>query len=119
MFATGTFETITENDKEVEKEILIPLEEYCKKQKITPYIKPTPVVIIPSSITRLQAKLQLSEIGKFSQVETLVQQSEKAKIYWNDADNFYRTDDILLYMANKIGLDDTQLDDLFLKASKL
>ncbi|MDD2290684.1 MAG: hypothetical protein PHV52_00260 [Aliarcobacter sp.] len=112
MFATGTFD-------EKDKEILIPLEEYCKKQKIAPYIIPEQVVVIPTSITRLQAKLQLSKIGKFSQVEALMQENEKARIYWNDADNFYRNDAILLNMAKALGLTDTQLDDLFLQASKL
>ena len=74
---------------------------------------------VPQSITRLQAKLQLSEIGKFSQVEALIQGNEKAKIYWNDSQNFYRDDEILLNMATALGLTDEQLDDLFLKASKL
>lgn len=73
---------------------------------------------VPSSITRLQAKLQLSEIGKFSQVEALVQQDEKAKIYWSDASNFLRTDATLLYMASMLGLSDEDLDNLFIAASK-
>ena len=76
-------------------------------------------VVVPQSITRLQAKLQLSEIDKFSQVETLVQEDEKSKIYWNDADNFLRTDETLLYMASILGLSDEELDNLFIEASKL
>ena len=76
-------------------------------------------VVVPQSITRLQAKLQLSEIGKFSQVETLIQEDEKAKIYWNDAANFLRTDVILLYMAGILELSDAELDNLFIEASLL
>ena len=76
-------------------------------------------VVVPQSITRLQAKLQLSEIGKFSQVETLTQEDEKAKIYWNDAANFLRTDAILLYMAGILELSDAELDNLFIEASLL
>ena len=76
-------------------------------------------VVVPQSITRLQAKLQLSEIGKFSQVETLTQENEKAKIYWNDATNFLRTDAILLYMAGILELSDAELDNLFIEASLL
>ena len=76
-------------------------------------------VVVPQSITRLQAKLQLSEIGKFSQVETLTQEDEKAKIYWNDAANFLRTDAILLYMAEILELSDAELDNLFIEASLL
>lgn len=40
-FATGTFESIIDNGIVVEKEILIPLEEYCKTLIITPFIGPT------------------------------------------------------------------------------
>lgn len=39
-FATGKFEVVLENKKEVEKEILIPLEEYCKTLEIAPYVEP-------------------------------------------------------------------------------
>ncbi len=76
-------------------------------------------VHVPTSITRLQAKLQLLEIGLLDEVETLISQDKKAQLYWNEANNFLRTDEILLSMAVKIGLSDTQLDDLFLQASKI
>lgn len=118
-FATGEFETVLENEKEVQKEILIPLEEYCKTLKIAAYIEPEPVVIIPNSVTKLQAKLQLLEIGLLDEVETLIEQDRKAKLYWTDSQNFLRTDEILLGMATALGLNDAQLDDLFVKASKL
>lgn len=88
---------------------------------IKPVVEEVPVAenVVPTKITRLQAKLQLSEIGKFSQAEVFVQKDEKAKIYWSDADYFYRNDEILLYMAEILEINDEQLDDLFLKASKL
>lgn len=119
VFATGKFEVVLEDKKEIEKEILIPLEEYCKKQKIAPYVEPEPVVIIPHSVTKLQAKLQLLEIGLLDDVETLIEQDRKAKLYWTDSQNFLRTDEILLGMATALGLNDAKLDDLFLQASKL
>lgn len=75
--------------------------------------------IVPTKITRLQAKLQLLEISLLDEVEVLVEQDRKVKLYWNDADNFYRNDEILLGMATALGLTDAQLDDLFLQASKL
>ena len=118
-FATGKFEVVLENKKEVEKEILIPLEEYCKTLKIAPYVEPEPVVIIPNSVTKLQAKLQLLEIGLLDEVEALIEQDRKAKLYWTDSQNFLRTDEILFGMATALGLSDAQLDDLFLQASKL
>lgn len=96
-----------------------PLEEYCKTLQIAPYAEPEPVVIIPNSITKLQAKLQLLEIGLLDEVEALIEQDRKAKLYWIDSQNFLRTDEILLGMATALGLNDAQLDDLFVKASKL
>lgn len=77
------------------------------------------VVIVPRLITRLQAKLQLLEIGLLDEVEDLVAQDRKVQLYWKEADNFYRTDSILLSMATAIGLTDEQLDKLFIEASKL
>lgn len=73
---------------------------------------------VPIKITRLQAKLQLLEIGLLDEVEEIVKQDRKVELYWSDATNFYRTDEILLGMATALGLSDAQLDDLFLQASK-
>ncbi len=74
---------------------------------------------VPTKISRLQAKLQLLEIGLLDEVEDLVAQDRKVQLYWNEADNFYRTDSILLIMATALKLTDEQLDDLFIEASKL
>ena len=75
--------------------------------------------VVPTKITRLQAKLQLLEIGLLDEVEEIAKQDRRVELYWNDATNFYRTDEIFLGMATTIGLSDVQLDDLFLQASKL
>lgn len=75
--------------------------------------------IVPTVITRLQAKLQLLEIGLLDEVEELVKQDRRVELYWTDATNFYRTDEILLSMVTALGLVDAQFDDLFIKASKL
>lgn len=141
-FATGTFETIiekqtvlekkiiledevekeieveVEKDVEIQKEIFIPLEEYCKTLEIAPYVEPEIVVIIPNSVTKLQAKLQLLEIGLLDEVEILIEQDRKAKLYWTDSQNFLRTDEILINAANALGLNNEELDNLFLEASK-
>lgn len=100
------------------KDNAIPLEEYCKTLQIAPYVEPEIVVIIPNSVTKLQAKLQLLEIGLLDEVEALTEQDRKAKLYWTDSQNFLRTDEILLGMATALGLNDEQLDNLFLEASK-
>lgn len=74
---------------------------------------------VPIKISRLQAKLQLLEIGLLDEVEVLIEQDRKAKLYWADSQNFLRNDGILLGMAMALGLSDTQLDSLFIEASKL
>ena len=74
---------------------------------------------VPTKISRLQAKLQLLELGLLDEVEDLVAQDRKVQLYWNEADNFYRTDSILLIMATALKLTDEQLDNLFIEASKL
>ena len=73
---------------------------------------------VPVKITRLQAKLQLLEIGLLDEVEELAKQDRKVELYWKDADYFYRNDEILLGVASVLGLSDAQLDDLFIKANK-
>lgn len=75
--------------------------------------------VVPTKITRLQAKLQLLEIGLLDEVEEIVKQDRRVELYWNDSTSFHREDEIFLVMATTIGLSDVQLDDLFLQASKL
>lgn len=75
--------------------------------------------VVPTKITRLQAKLQLLAIGLLDEVEESTKQDRRAELYWNDATEFCRTDGILIDIATTIGLNDEQLDDLFLQASKL
>lgn len=74
---------------------------------------------VPLSITPLQAKLQLLEIGLLDEVEELVKQDRRVEIYWTNAQKFNKDDEILKTMATALGLSDTQLDELFINASKL
>ena len=74
---------------------------------------------VPTKISRLQAKLQLLELGLLDEVEDLVAQDRKVQLYWNEADNFYRTDSILLSMATALKLTNEELDDLFIEANKI
>jgi len=74
---------------------------------------------VPTRITPLQAKLQLLEIGLLDEVEEIVKTDRKVEIYWANAQNFNKDDEILKSMAIAINLSNEQLDDLFLQASKL
>ena len=72
-----------------------------------------------TSISRLQAKLYLLKNSYYEQVMALVEQDTRLKIYWNDAVNFNKDDEILKGVQTAIGLTDEQLDIMFLEASKL
>lgn len=101
------------------RQINIETGEETEVEEIIEVVEETIEVVVPKSITRLQAKLQLLEIGLLDEVEDLVAQDRKVQLYWNEADNFYRTDSILLSMATALKLTDEQLDNLFIEASKL
>ena len=78
-----------------------------------------PKIEFPNSISKLQAKLQLLEVGLLDKAEDIIKQDRTAEIYWTDSQNFYRNDPILLGIAAALNLTDTQLDELFMEASKL
>ena len=74
---------------------------------------------IPRSITPLQAKLQLFELGLLDEVDTMVALDKKVQLYWEYALTIERSNDILLSMAAQLGLTEEQLDEMFIEASKL
>ena len=74
---------------------------------------------VPQEITPLQSKLQLLEIGLLDEVEALVTADRKVQLYWEYASVIERDNEILLMMATSLGMTEEQLDDLFIKGSKL
>ena len=96
-----------------------PLEEYCKTQTIAPYIEPTPVVVVTQSITMRQTRLQLLEDGLLDEVELLVSSDKKSQIEWEYANEVYRQSPLIESIKGALSLTDKQIDDMFLKASKL
>ena len=75
--------------------------------------------VVPTKITRLQAKLQLLEIGFLDEVEEMVKQDRRVELYWTDAQSIERNHPILNQMVTALGLTSEQLDNLFIEASKL
>lgn len=75
--------------------------------------------VVPTEITRLQAKLQLLEIGLLDEVEEMVKQDRRVELYWTDAQSIERNHPILNQMVMALGLTSEQLDNLFIEASKL
>ena len=74
---------------------------------------------VPQAITPLQSKLQLHKLGLLDDVEALVTGDRTAQLYWEYALVIERDNEILLMMATQLGLTSEQLDDLFIKGSKL
>ena len=98
----------------------VPLEQYCKTQYITPYVEPEPIPEpIPQVITMRQARLQLLEVGLLDGVEALVALDRKSQIEWEYANEVYRQSPLIESVKGALSLTDKQIDDMFLKASKL
>jgi hypothetical protein len=79
---------------------------------------------IPQSISMRQARLMLSREGSLSAVQEAIDllpesQREEAQIEWDYAQMVNRDNPIMQLIAQKIGLTDEQLDEMFLEASKL
>lgn len=74
---------------------------------------------VPRSITPLQAKLQLLEVGLLDEVAAMATTDRKVQLYWEYASVIERDNEVLLLMAGQLGLTEEQLDELFINASKL
>lgn len=71
------------------------------------------------SLTPLQAKLQLLNMGLLDEVEAMVTTDRRIALYWECALEIQRNHPTLLQMADALGLTDAQLDEMFIEASKL
>ena len=98
----------------------VQLEEYCKTQTIAPYVEPEPLPEpIPQVITMRQARLQLLEVGLLDDVEAFVALDRKSQIEWEYANEVYRESPLIESVKGALSLTDEQIDEMFLKASKL
>ena len=96
-----------------------PLEEYCKTLEITPYVEPEIVIVVPKSITMRQARLYLLSKDLFDNVEALVSTNKAWQIEWEYASEVQRTNQLVPALQSALGLFDTDVDAMFLEASKL
>ena len=98
----------------------VPLEQYCKTQYIAPYVEPEPLPEpIPQVITMRQARLQLLEVGLLDDVEAFVALDRKSQIEWEYANEVYRQSPLIELVKGALNLIDTQIDEMFIEASKL
>ena len=97
----------------------VPLEQYCKTLRIEAYVEPEPTIIIPQVITMRQARLQLLEAGLLDDVEALVALDRKSQIEWEYASEVYKQSPLIETVKGGLNLTDTQIDNMFVEASKL
>lgn len=79
-----------------------------------------PVVTVPQSVTRFQARAALSRAGLFTTVNSAMVAfpiDDERRLAWEDAQEFRRTSPTMLQMAAALGLNDAALDALFTTAA--
>ena len=85
-----------------------------------PYVAPPPP--IPTTVTRFQALATLAAGGYLDTVRTYINtldQNNVQRLAWENATDWERTSPTLNALAAMLGLDDTQVDDLFVAASNI
>lgn len=89
-------------------------------QGFFPVADPPPAPVIPQIVSRMQAKMALSNAGLLAGVESAVAAGTAAtQIYWSDAPEFHRDHPVLLALATELGLSSGQVDALFTAASAI
>lgn len=76
---------------------------------------------VPESITKRQAMLQLSKVGLYESVTTLINSADNLalKIEFDCATTFARNSSFINSVCQHLNLDDANIDNLFIEASKL
>ena len=85
-----------------------------------PYVAPPPP--IPQVVTRFQARVALVQAGHFDTINTYIAtlpQTDVKRLAWEDAAEWERASPTLNFLANMLGLTDTDVDDLFILASSI
>lgn len=89
------------------------------------FTTPAPVVVVPQSVTRRQAKQALRLSGKLGLVQFAIDaiadplQRGLMQDEWDESLTFERNRQSLVAMATAIGLDSAQIDELFITAATL
>ena len=95
------------------------LEEYCKKQSISKYIEKEVIKYVPSSITMRQARLYLYSVDKLEDIEAMAETRKDWQIEWEYTSEVERSSLLISTIKDRLGLSDTEVDDIFIAASKL
>ena len=79
----------------------------------------TPVVLVPKSITKRQARLALYDMGLLTSVEELLASSPRSLIEWESASEVHIGNPLIPLVKEQLALTDEQLNQLFIGASTL
>ena len=88
----------------------------------TPNLDYVPLKLIeevPQSITMRQARLYLLSLNLLDEVEVIVAQNRAWYIEWEYANEVLRTNQLIPALQQSLGLSDSDIDNMFIEASKL
>jgi hypothetical protein len=77
---------------------------------------------IPQTVSKFQAKAALLNVGMLEQVEALMANPATpaiTRLAWTEVQNFERSSPTIASMAAALGLNEAQIDALFIAASKI
>ena len=83
------------------------------------YIQVDLVQEVPQSITMRQARLYLLSLNLLDEVEVIVAQNRAWYIEWEYANEVLRTNQLIHALQQSLGLSDSDIDSMFIEASKL
>ena len=82
----------------------------------------TPAAVIPSIVSRFQARAALVQAGYFDAIDghmAALPRTNIQRMAWDEAADFDRTSTTLAAMASLLGLNDAALDALFVLAASI
>ena len=74
---------------------------------------------VPSQITPRQCRLQLLSLGLLDEVETMCNANREMQIWFEYSLDFQRSHEMVTAMGTQIGMSESDMDNLFIEASKL
>ena len=86
--------------------------------------EPAVVLYVPVKVTMRQARLALLQAGLLSQVEDAINALPEpprtaARIEWDFSSEVFRDREFVIMLGNTLGLDDEEMDSLFITAATL
>lgn len=85
--------------------------------EVTKHLNPPTDDVVPTVVSRFQARRALKDVGKFEAVEAAIAQADEfTKDAWNDAQEFRRDSGLIQSLGSSLSLD---LDALFIAAAKI